>query len=692
MSEDSQSKPTDSLLDSALFYASLGWRVFPTHAVINGRCTCGDQDCPSPGKHPRIAGGLNSATTDQDQIRWWWSKWPDANVAIQTGHISRLVVLDIDPRNGGDISLESIEKFIPDTVVQLTGGGGTHFLFAYPPGDVRVKSRGNILPGIDIKADGGYIIASPSTHISGGTYEFEASSEPSEEFMPVLVPDGIVEMLDLYTDDENIELQASEDHPFSELERNKIADALRYITPDDRDDWLRVGMAIHHENGGDDAFDIWNEWSQTTKSGNYNARSQVTVWRSFKHKKRQVTIDTLFHDARKNGWVFQPQEELKFVLDADEEESRTIENHSWGYKANETVNSWGGMRSFGELNASNVDRRECWWRGTTIRERAKTIIVGMPKAKKTFFVLGMGMAAASGSTFAGITKEYKFPRPIKTFWFQGEMQDDDTFERFQMMTKEMPTDQVDLIKQNFLFSDALRWDLMNPNHFIRMEYEIVKHKPELIFFDPFSKFNQVNENDNGEMLELLDRFDCLIRKYRVSVVLVHHTGKGARSKIQNNIENPFDVMRGASALLGWMEAGLIIGPGADKDSLRVIYEHRAQRVPEPHGMRLEFSEDGTSAKWALCVDQLEDGSYSALIDDSSETSNERVAYAVDQLKQSEGMTSGALRAKLMKVFKIKERAAEKVISELYEHPFVTVTGQSRSRLFHHISSVEEGLN
>ena len=98
-------------VEFALFYASLGWSVIPLHAPVpDGSgdfiCSCHQRkNCPKPGKHPRhdqntLPHGLKSATTVSDLVRRWWATWPDANVGIQTGRESGIVVLDVDPRHG----------------------------------------------------------------------------------------------------------------------------------------------------------------------------------------------------------------------------------------------------------------------------------------------------------------------------------------------------------------------------------------------------------------------------------------------------------------------------------------------------------------------------------------------------------------------------------------------------------------
>ena len=174
-------------LDAVLAYARRGWPVFPLHSVQGGTCSCGKAECTSPGKHPlaKLAPqGFKDATTDENKIRAWWQAEPQANVAIRTGEGSGIIVLDVDPRNGGEITLEVLideHGELPDTVEAFTGGGGRHLLFEHPDGYVKGDSKGNVLgAGLDIKADGGYIVAPPSLHVSGRRYVWEASSGPDD--------------------------------------------------------------------------------------------------------------------------------------------------------------------------------------------------------------------------------------------------------------------------------------------------------------------------------------------------------------------------------------------------------------------------------------------------------------------------------------------------------------------------------
>lgn len=84
------------LRDTALDYASRGWRVFPLHGIVNGACTCGRRECSSPDKHPLVRRGLYEATSDSHAINEWWRQWHSANVGIATGARSGIAVIDVD--------------------------------------------------------------------------------------------------------------------------------------------------------------------------------------------------------------------------------------------------------------------------------------------------------------------------------------------------------------------------------------------------------------------------------------------------------------------------------------------------------------------------------------------------------------------------------------------------------------------
>jgi putative DNA primase/helicase len=170
-------------LEAALGYARREWLVIPIYEITaQGRCACGRRDCSSPGKHPCLRHGVKEATTDPTKLTAWWERWPDANVGIATGGATGPVVLDIDPRNGGDESLRALEDrhgALPPTPAVTTGDGG-HLYFSAVDLHVRLRNMSGLdgLPGLDFKADGGYVVAPPSRHQSGRSYRWSRRAHP----------------------------------------------------------------------------------------------------------------------------------------------------------------------------------------------------------------------------------------------------------------------------------------------------------------------------------------------------------------------------------------------------------------------------------------------------------------------------------------------------------------------------------
>lgn len=132
---------------------------------------------------------------DEEQLRKWFTRWPDANLSVVTGRISGLVVLDVDPRHGGDRSLGRLEKQhgqLPETVSSRTGGGGRHYFFRHP--GKAVRNRVGFEPGMDIRGDGGSIVLPPSVHPSGKRYRWSKSRGPDEHALAD-IPDWLLALV-----------------------------------------------------------------------------------------------------------------------------------------------------------------------------------------------------------------------------------------------------------------------------------------------------------------------------------------------------------------------------------------------------------------------------------------------------------------------------------------------------------------
>jgi len=182
--------------EAALTYAErYGWPVLPLHSIgLAGRCTCGHEDCGSPGKHPRTPRGLKDATRDTATIRNWWRVWPNANIGITTGAASGFFVLDVDGEEGKKSLAELEAKYgaLPKTVESATGGGGRHLFFRWPRRTI--KNKVSLAPGLDVRGEGGYIVAPPSNHISGVRYAWKVFLSPDEATLAV-APLWLIDLL-----------------------------------------------------------------------------------------------------------------------------------------------------------------------------------------------------------------------------------------------------------------------------------------------------------------------------------------------------------------------------------------------------------------------------------------------------------------------------------------------------------------
>jgi Bifunctional DNA primase/polymerase, N-terminal len=183
------SRPSWLLRDVALSYASRGIPVLPLHYPLPHRndlqpvggnrqsgvgsgCSCRDPCCGQPAKHPLgalVPHGIKDATCNRARILAWWTRHPQANIGLATGHT--FDVLDVDGVTGAHAirELAATHGFQSSGPLVRTGGGGWHFYVA-PTGLGNVRPAG--LEHVDWRGRGGYVVAPPSRHASGHPYQW----------------------------------------------------------------------------------------------------------------------------------------------------------------------------------------------------------------------------------------------------------------------------------------------------------------------------------------------------------------------------------------------------------------------------------------------------------------------------------------------------------------------------------------
>jgi len=161
------------MLTAATDYLARGWSVIP----IRPR-----------SKLPVVRWeAYQHRLASEEEITDWFRRWPEMNIAIVSGSISGLAVLDVDPRHRGDESLRRLEEVhgqLAETIAAETGGGGLHLYFRLPAR--ALHNRAGLADGIDLRAEGGMVVAPPSVHPSGRPYRWRPGRGPSEQSLAAM--------------------------------------------------------------------------------------------------------------------------------------------------------------------------------------------------------------------------------------------------------------------------------------------------------------------------------------------------------------------------------------------------------------------------------------------------------------------------------------------------------------------------
>ncbi len=170
-------------LDAAIKYAKeYGWAVFPVS---------------NKTKKPLTPHGCKDAKKTVGPIQAWWQRYPDASVGVATGSASNLIVIDVDIDEAKGVDgFQSMRQWerengeLTETAYALTGRGGNHFYYHYTGKDI--GNRAGILEGVDVRGEGGYVIAPPSIHPNGTEYTWEADPD---EIQIAEVDDTVLQFL-----------------------------------------------------------------------------------------------------------------------------------------------------------------------------------------------------------------------------------------------------------------------------------------------------------------------------------------------------------------------------------------------------------------------------------------------------------------------------------------------------------------
>lgn len=276
-------------------FAEDGHRVFLLESIDGPYCGCGNPKCTAIGKHPVAANWQNTPQWDDDQI----SNMADVIDGLGRGYgvlCRNLLVIDIDAKNGGVESYAKLLDTIPSIasaglIVETGSGGGSKHLYFSAPSDVTTVQTHKEYPGIDFKHSG-FVVGPGSPHNSGKKYKVLNGSVHEIDAAPAA-------LIELLKRESVTRVQYEGGH--IDVSDSVIRDMLGHVSCyDEYDDWLKVGMAIHHATDGN-GVSLWDEWSK--QSSKYNSEAIDARWHGFGKSSNPITIATLIKLAKDNGWI-----------------------------------------------------------------------------------------------------------------------------------------------------------------------------------------------------------------------------------------------------------------------------------------------------------------------------------------------------------------------------------------------------
>ena len=277
-----------------------GFALFPIHGIdASGTCTCRlGTACENTGKHPYTAHGFKDASRDPDPIARLFDGREDLNIGIATGKPSGIVVIDLDGE-AGEASWQAMTSAHPSAppypgMVFVTGKG-RHLLFRHPGATVKSRQRFKGYQGIDVRADGGYIVAPPSMHESGRKYRV------LDETYRLGIPHAPSWLLALLMADaprkEKPADYAATSGAVPEWGIDEVRAMLSVLDASmGYQEWIEIGMALH---AGGFPLSVWDDWSRSGRQ--YKPNCCVVHWRSFKPG-QGISMGTLVDKARSRGW------------------------------------------------------------------------------------------------------------------------------------------------------------------------------------------------------------------------------------------------------------------------------------------------------------------------------------------------------------------------------------------------------
>lgn len=518
--------------DAKTIIDTYNFALFPVHGVIKGSCTCGDVDCKNKGKHPATLNGLKDATKDIDTLINLFAKRRGLNVAIATGEVSGIFVVDIDgPEGAQDWENFVNSRELPKTLTSITARG-KHLFFRHPGMPIKTRTR-VIGQKVDIRGAGGYVVAPGSNHASGHHYTWEDATAPISQ-----APDWVIERV-------IAQIESKQQAPAPVFPRrglnihnDDIEQILSYIDPDcSYDEWIQVGMALQDEGHPFSVFDSWSK-----RGAKYDGKTIGSHWKSFKGG-GGISMGTVINMARKGGYrqnervpAYTQPSPVRVSIEKIEQIEESVE------KIDKNP-----ARVLPLLYANDIKPvTECRdFVEDLLRDGEFSVIYGESNCGKTFFMLDLAMHVALGKKWRGKQVDQGGVIYAALEGGHGTRNRIYAFKKHNNVTEDIPLAVIPS-SINFLDSEGDMQSLINAVCEAKDRLGNVR----LIVIDTLARaISGGDENTSKDMGQLIINADILRELTNAHIAFIHHSGKdstkGARghSSLRAAVDTEIEISR-----------------------------------------------------------------------------------------------------------------------------------------------------
>jgi hypothetical protein len=569
-------------LELAQHYVGQGWPVFPCRSHAEEHFDQATGEIITLGeKTPLTPNGFKGATRFPRIIERWWSDWPNAAVGLPTGEKTGFFALDIDNKPGGADGFEWLAEMeaehgpLPDTARVTSPNGGLHIYFKYVVG---TRNRGALGAGVDIRSEGGYVLAAGSTMANGRSYKWETDTRDIADapawlldlLLPKSAPAHTQYSLSAATN--NAYVDAAVDRELSELAGAPMGSRNNALN----DAAFSIGTIVGAGALGEaearallqDVARGWGrDWSRCCKTienglkaGIQNPRHIPEPEFPAQDNTRLVDITRMIQRGLEKGRL----REQAARVDPDLTVQDDVSQNATDIPEQEVVSPASDIEpvndnllqspitatAFKWIDPKTLPRREFAYGSHFIRKYV-SVTVSPGGLGKTSASIAEGLAMVSGRALLGI----KPPKRLRTWIFNAEDPRDEMERRIMAACIHYKLKPADL--EGHLFLDSGREQelvvaIEDKRAGVRIQQPIVeavveqieRYGIDVMIVDPFVSTHGVNENDNGAIDKVAKLWAQIADYTNCSIDIVHHLRKVA------DREATVEDARGAVSLIG----------------------------------------------------------------------------------------------------------------------------------------------